>query len=246
MHLLGPAVSGFAYGMLTPSLPALVPCLIGAALALTAALLVAVWLPESRQQEKHGVMNGGNAAQTLCSSSSQRDNALGVIASTTTPCGVHSDVALAAARTSMNHGDQRQPAAREPTAAGPQVGMNPASSVTAQQRAASPCMTDLGVAVLLNIPPPQTMSVWKLLSSEPLRSLALVRAGVGFANFANFEVVPLFAIASAGVGGLALKERELAKLLCAAAAISTLVNTFCTGRVVEIAGNLPNNRSGRD
>ena len=52
INLIGPGLGGYTYKLLGSTFPALLPCLVGAAIALTAASMVAALLPETRPPKR--------------------------------------------------------------------------------------------------------------------------------------------------------------------------------------------------
>lgn len=74
------------------------------------------------------------------------------------------------------------------------------------------------------------------LRSPPLPAIVWLRTGIGLAAFASYDVVPLWAIASARAGGLALEGGQLGALLSCAAGVQLLWTTLLMGRVFERVG----------
>ena len=67
-------------------------------------------------------------------------------------------------------------------------------------------------------------------------AIIALRTGIGLAAFASYDVVPLWAIASARAGGLNLGQQELGALLSCAAAVQLLWTTLLMARVFDACG----------
>ena len=74
------------------------------------------------------------------------------------------------------------------------------------------------------------------LRAPPLPAIIALRTGIGLAAFASYDVVPLWAIASARAGGLNLGQQELGALLSCAAAVQLLWTTLLMARVFDACG----------
>ena len=118
----------------------------------------------------------------------------------------------------------------------------PDPTLAASKRAApapSPASFPAAVSATDDAPPPRAPrgpSLWSMMRAPPMPAVIALRTGIGLAAFASYDVIPLWAIASAGAGGAALPQRSLGGLLAGAAALQLLWTTFCMGPVMMAAG----------
>lgn len=79
-------------------------------------------------------------------------------------------------------------------------------------------------------------SLWALLCLRPMPLAVILRAGHGLALFAVFDVVPLWAIASVGSGGLAMSEEEVGVMLAGSAIGQFLYTSLAMGKLCNRMG----------
>lgn len=81
-----------------------------------------------------------------------------------------------------------------------------------------------------------SISLSSAMAQAPMPAVLALRSGIGFAAFAAYDVVPLWAIASAGAGGVSLPQHSLGILLSVAAAVQLFWTTFAMGPVMSWLG----------
>lgn len=90
-----------------------------------------------------------------------------------------------------------------------------------------------------SLPPKQsddTSALSRLCSNRSYVTGVVLRVFLGVVLFATFDVLPLWAIASLGSGGLALRKTQLAAVLTASAVAQTAFNVFGMPRCVKRTG----------
>ena len=93
-----------------------------------------------------------------------------------------------------------------------------------------------GVSSSTRLAPVVEVNLTTALCSRPLPLLVALRCMLGFIGFLKMTVVPLWAIASEHVGGLALDHHELGLMLSLSAAVGLLYSTLMMARVIKHAG----------
>ena len=101
-------------------------------------------------------------------------------------------------------------------------------------RAAAP--PPAATAAAAAAPAPEHVPLRRILCTKPMLLTMLLRAGSGFALFASFELVPLFAIASHDAGGVALDRQQCGLLLSASMVLVSIYSTFFQGRLANRLG----------
>ena len=87
-----------------------------------------------------------------------------------------------------------------------------------------------------SVAPAEPVSLSTALRTHPLPLLVCLRCVLGFAGFCKITVVPLWAIASAHAGGLALDHYELGLMLSCSAAFGLVYSTMIMARVIGRLG----------